>query len=499
MKPRLAFLPCAIALAAGCTPPSAIVMTAARPPAVNPSRAALIREIEGMTRQTMSWNGIPGLSIALADSHGTFWEAGFGYADDERKISVDVDTMFSIQSMSKTFTGVGVLTAVRDGLLDLDQPISHYIPDFRIRSIFESNPQDHITVRHLLTHTAGFTHEAPAGNNSDPGEPSFDEHVKSISDTWLMFPAGQRFQYSNLGIDLAGAILQKVSRRAFSDCLRERVFEPLDLRRTTADPSAIRVESNRATGHQFGLRNLPIVVPMSAAGGVYSSAHDLGVFVSSMLRRGGGSGSLLPPALFREMETTPMHGGYGLGVSIGRRKGDLYFTHGGGGYGFLTCMAWYPTLDLGIVILTNSANHNSAHVALAGKIVDRLVAAGAFRKAYSLSYLPVCRITLDGSADNSSYFDAHPGKTEWKNGWSWYLGSYRPAVNAPLRWYAKLIISMGIPRHASITVSRQGRGMAVDGVPLLEEEPGLFFSMQGEALDFRSTSPTWKNIRIQRL
>jgi CubicO group peptidase (beta-lactamase class C family) len=169
-----------------------------------------------------------------------------------------------------------------------------------------------MTLRHLLTHTAGFTHEAPAGNNNDPAEPSFDEHVASIQDTWLMFRVGERYQYSNLGIDLAGYMLEKAVDKPFIQAMQERVFDPLHLTRTTMEPSVILAETNRATGHQRGITGIPVVVPMTGAGGVYTCAHDLGLFLSSMLQKGRGDGAILSESAFREMETTPNHGGYGF-------------------------------------------------------------------------------------------------------------------------------------------------------------------------------------------
>lgn len=483
----------------GCALPSSIPRTEEwRAPGLDARYAKQLDEFARLARRAMFRDRIPGLSIALADSRGPIWEAGFGFADDARKVPVDSDTLFSIQSMSKTFTAVGVLTAVRDGLLDLDAPISRYLPGFRVQSIFEDQPLDRITLRHLLTHTAGFTHEAPAGNNNDPGEPSFDRHVASIQDTWLMFRVGEQYHYSNLGIDLAGYILQQASGRALPDCMRERVFEPLGLGRTTEAAAAIRAESNRATGHQPGFRDLPVIVPMTAAGGVYSCAHDLGRFLSCMLREGRGGGQLLPPAAFREMETTPNNGGYGLGVAVGRRQGDLFFEHGGGGYGFLTYMAWYPTLDIGVAVLTNSSLHGTAHVALAQEIVDRLAAAGLVTRKFPLPYLPVCGITLGRVTDDAWYFDAHPQQTKWKDEWTRYLGSYRLAGNATPRWYARLVMSVGIPRQAFVRVGRRGDGLVLDAAPLLEQEPGLFFTKGGEALDFRTDPPTWRNIRLRK-
>lgn len=136
------------------------------------------------------------------------WTEGFGCTDRTCLTQVTQDTPFSIQSMSKSFTATAVLLAVQDGLLDLDAPISTYLPNFSINSIFDERPQDIITLRMLLSHTAGFTHEAPVGNNFDLEPGTWETHIASISDTWLKFPVGQGWSYANLGIDLAGYILE---------------------------------------------------------------------------------------------------------------------------------------------------------------------------------------------------------------------------------------------------------------------------------------------------
>jgi CubicO group peptidase (beta-lactamase class C family) len=489
-----------LALTAGaCTLPASIAMHGkVISETADPKLTALIPELEKMTRQTVGKNRIPGLSIVLVTSRGPVWEAGFGYGDDARKVPVDPDTIFSVQSMSKTFTAVGVLTGVHDGILDLDTPVSRYLPDFRVQSIFEERPQDRITVRHLLTHTAGFTHEAPVGSNYDPETPTFDQHVASIQDTWLTFRVGEQYHYSNLGIDLAAYILEKRAGRPFEDYMQARVFAPLGMTRSTEIPARILAETNRAIGHARGFGALPPICPMMGAGGVYASAHDLGAFLTFMLGEGKTDGKILSSAEFTQMETTPNNGGYGLGVAIGRRQDDLYFNHGGGGYGFLTYMAWYPTLDVGIGILTNSSNHNSAHVKLADSIVDKLVSAGAVHKAFPLTHLPVCGISLGKVKDDSWYFEAHPEQAQWKEDWQRYGGSYRLETNATPLWWANLAISVGFPRDMHVDVKHEGNGMTLDGVPLVEYQPGLFFTNNGEALDLRADPPTWRNIKLQK-
>ena len=115
----------------------------------------------------MRKENITGLSVAIVDADGTLWEAGFGVADKTRPLPVTARTMFSLQSCSKTFTATAVMLAVQDGLLSLDTPIREYLPGFTLQSRFEQHPEDIITLRHLLSHKAGFTHEAPVGNNKD--------------------------------------------------------------------------------------------------------------------------------------------------------------------------------------------------------------------------------------------------------------------------------------------------------------------------------------------
>ena len=153
---------------------------------------------------------------------------GFGYTDLDQQTAVTPDTMFSIQSTSKTLTATAILLAVQKGLLNLDVPICTYFPKFTVHSRFEEHPEHLITLRHLLSHTSGFTHEAPVGNNFADA-PSFEVHIASISDTWLRYPVGQRYSYSNLGIDLAAYILQIVSRKSFSQVMKETLFDPLGM------------------------------------------------------------------------------------------------------------------------------------------------------------------------------------------------------------------------------------------------------------------------------
>ena len=247
---------------------------------------SIIEEYNKKIPKLMKKDCLPGLSIALVDKYGVVWSEVYGFTDRKKKKPVTPDTIFSVQSMSKTFTATGVMVAVQDGLVNLDTPITTYIPDFTVKSRFKKNPQENITLRHLLGHKAGLTHQAPIGNNNYPDFPSFEAHIQSISDTWLRYPVGQRYCYSNLGIDLAGYILQVVSGRPFAQYMKEKVLKPIGMKNSSFDWEPIRNNENRATGHAKGFSKVPLEFGMIPAGALYSSVEDMAKFIQFHLNYG---------------------------------------------------------------------------------------------------------------------------------------------------------------------------------------------------------------------
>jgi hypothetical protein len=173
-------------------------------------------------------------------------------------------------------------------------------------------------------------------------------------------PVGKDYSYSNMGIDLAAYILQVASGKPFSEYAQEKVFAPLGMTHSTYDVAIIVADPDRAIGHAVGFDRLPVEVPMMGAGGVYTTAADLGRFLQFMLNRGRVNGmQVLRADLVDEMMTVPFdvnntrHGDpYALGVSwyLDTAHQIWYPNHGGGGFGFTTFMAWYPDLDLGVVV-----------------------------------------------------------------------------------------------------------------------------------------------------
>ena len=428
-------------------------------------------------------NKIPGFSVALVDKHQTLWKFAIGSTDLKRSKKVDTQTIFSIQSISKTFTATAVLHAVENGLLNLDEPISTYLPEFKVNSCFEENPIEKMTLKILLNHRAGFTHEAPIGNNFDASFGSFEEHVLSIQDTWLKFPVGERYSYSNLGIDLAGFILQEVSGMPFHDYVRINIFEPLGMDNSSFETNWIVHHKNRAAGNDEIIPKVPVEIPLIPSGGMYSCAEDMANYARFHLNNGEFEGKqVLLSETLETMYKIPFgypgqNFGYALGLDNMGRNNTLGRNHGGGGFGFLSFLVWYPEFDFGIVTLSNSTNHQF-YLEIAHEIADDIIALK--RKELGISDVKELSGFPGQQSIRTLTEEPGPNKTEWKK----WLGNYRYYVFGFPVWHEKIEIINGHLHYA--------------GQQLEECEEGLFLTADGEALDLRGKIPTFRNIKLER-
>lgn len=478
------------------------------------SNSAVIEKYRQLIPQIMKEQNIPGLSLAVVDDQQVLWAEGFGVTDPVQNRPVTADTLFSIQSMSKNFTAVGVLMAAQDGLVNMDTPISAYLPEFHVNSIFEEHPEQKMTLTNLLGHTAGFTHEAPVGNNSDIGPCTFEEHIKSISDTWLMFPVGQKYNYSNNGPDLAGYILQLRSGMPFEQYMQRKLLDPIGMTHSTFDISRIEQVQDRAIGHDQRVTMIPVAVSMIPAGGLYSSANDMAKYVQFQINGGVvGSGTegtsagtrLVPQSLLDTVDAPPSpltrQQGEGYGVFVGRRHDTYYIGSGGGGFGFLSDMLWYPELKLGIVLLTNSVDHN-LHARLDGEILDDMITdpQSVFHaRAIQLNNttvapwekLPGAFVAPPPTPDVAPLIRklAPTPTAEDRLRWQTYVGTYGE------REWGQILITVQL-------YERDGRLYGSQGdttFPATEVRPGVFFADNGEAMDLRGPVLTAMGVRITRL
>jgi CubicO group peptidase (beta-lactamase class C family) len=472
--------------------------------------------------ELMKKGKIPGCALALFDREGILWAEGFGTTDYKRKIPVTPDTPFYLGSIGKTYTATAILVAVQDGLLDLDEPITTYLPDFKVYSRYEADPAQKITVRHLLSHCAGIPHETSGCNMLEVND-SFEDRVTSLYETWLKCPVGAGYAYSGAGYDLAAYALQSVSGVPFEEYLTERVLRPLELPHTTAGNDDLAASTHPAIGQTIGIAGQPSAHGLLGAGCVCAGAADLARFMRFLMNEGTLDGRrLLDESLIDAMltphavayEKTAKRKNewlYGLGVLLGRKRigeSDAYvLQHGGAGGGYTTLYECYPEYDIGAVVLTNRLPHSALGDLCIGR---RLLAAGVLKKRFPAPAWDIqqCAPKWTGWAEHTP----SPYSPEWRK----YCGKYRCRFGGyKTAWWAGLVLALDLdkytPRikvsekggHLCLTESRLLRMMNHHPSPQVDEkleevEPGLFFTASGTALDLRGDVPTWRNYRLRK-
>jgi CubicO group peptidase (beta-lactamase class C family) len=277
-------------------------------------------------------------------------------------------TRFRLASCSKPVTALAALMAVQEGLLALDAPVRAHLPEFSIGSRFDGDPGTEITIRHLLSHMAGLTRQAPIDNSYH----RWDEHIASIGDTWLRFPVGARYAYSDIGVDLVGRVLEMVSGEPFPAFVARRVFDPLGMDDATFDPAIVKADAARAVGHIDGRpHGMSGMVP---AGSLYASGRDLAHLLAFVLAGGAVDGRRLVNAELWDTWSTvpfPVPGqdeGYALGLRTRRTPAGWAHGHAGSGFGFLADLWWLPERGVGGAVVVNSHDDD-----IRGTVVPALV------------------------------------------------------------------------------------------------------------------------------
>jgi CubicO group peptidase (beta-lactamase class C family) len=468
-------------------------------PIVSDSIADIVAKYRQAIPQEMKRDKIPGLSISVVDDQGILWTEGFGYTDWDRKTAVTPDTLFSIQSMSKSFTATAAMFAAQDGLVDLDAPITTYLPDFHVNSIFEEHPEQKMTLRMLLSHTAGFTHETSYGGNFDFPAYSFEKHIASISDTWLKFPVGTRYSYSNLGIDLAGYILQVRTGMPFIQYVQEKVLDPLGMKNSTLDVTRVRANLTRGIGHTGGPFRPPVDFLLIPSGGVWTTAADMAHYLLFHINRGAYQGTrLLREDMAETMYTPPNVAAhlYAQGIIVSTRNGARHFEHGGGGFGFNSEMIWYPDLKLGVVVLSNADTPDAYVVKLGEGVLDDIIKNNA--GLYSQRAMNVTHVV-------PAYLPSLENNVLSDYGLEVLIESKALPEDAGVQSRARavagkyILMSSGFPQ-GTLDVSDTNGKLEISGLgdtwTAVEVKPGLYFSTSGDAFDVRGPTPLAANIHM---
>jgi serine beta-lactamase-like protein LACTB len=202
--------------------------------AAAPRYAGVARTLDRFIRHEMADKELPALSIALVAGQNVIWARGFGIANPRDSTPATARTVYRVGSVSKLFTDIGVMQLVERGVLDLDAPVTRYVPDFHPSGQGASA----ITLRQLMSHRSGLVREPPVGHYFDNSSPALEATVRSLSDTRLAYAPGVRTKYSNAGIAVVGLAVATAGQGRFPQYLADNVLRPMGLEDSAFEPDS---------------------------------------------------------------------------------------------------------------------------------------------------------------------------------------------------------------------------------------------------------------------
>ncbi len=341
-------------------------------PSSTASPDSLLLQYDAFVDSFVTESKAPGVAIAVVKEDQIIYIKGFGHRRIDAPERIDGNTVFRIASLSKGFASVLTGLLVHDGLLQWDEHVMKYLPDFALRS--PANTRE-LTIRHLLSHTSGLlahSYDSLIEDNVD-----FEEMAWQLREVPITCPVGECYSYQNVAYGLIGPIIANATGKTYQDLLAERIFKPLGMTEASLSKAGMLATRNFAYPHVMRktewypveIRDTYYSVPPAA--GVNASVHDMALWLRALL---GGIPQVVPPEVVQEVSepivVTPRErrrfnwnhriraAHYGLGWRIFDYAGHKLVFHSGSVYGYLSQIAFLPEEKVGIVVLQNSAHGN---------------------------------------------------------------------------------------------------------------------------------------------
>jgi CubicO group peptidase (beta-lactamase class C family) len=399
---------------------------------------------EGMRRDS-----VPGLSVAVINDGAVEWAKGYGAKRSGSSDSVVVSTLFQAASVSKPIAATAALQLVDDGRLTLDYNVNRWLRSWRVPKN-KYTAQRPVTLRGLLSHTAGLTVHGFPGYSTGTGLPSPVDILEGRGKTGpvrLDTIPGRAFRYSGGGYMVAQVLMQDVTGDRFAAMMEREVLDPLGMYRSTyVQPLPEWLEDSAAFGHrgdstpvESGWHNYP----GEAAAGLWTTPTDIARFALGIHDAYEGTpGALLQQSTARKMLSEQKEN-WGLGPEVYGEGDSLRFSHRGSNTGYRAFFVLYPETGDGVAVMTNSE-------AGGGLMFD---VARAVASVYQ---------------------------------WPTFQPETRTVVEVPTETLADYVGDYQLPSGAEITVTRDEDQLSVDvpgedTVPLLAESKSVFFPKGEEA------------------
>jgi CubicO group peptidase (beta-lactamase class C family) len=329
-----------------------------------------LRLLEAWADGQQAYERLPGVSMAVVHDQSVLWSRGFGQAHVDRAVAATAETMYSICSISKLFTSVAVMQQRDASRLTLDDPVAKHLPWMKLEQSFEGSGP--ITVRAILTHSSGLPREVdfPYWTGPEYPFPPRDQVLARIPQQKALYPAERFYQYSNMGLTLAGELAAATSGQPFGEYVRRSILDPLGLRDTRTDHedelrggrlatgyTGVRRDGSRQAVPRYSVRGI------APAAGFTSTVLDLGRFASWQFRvlgaAGGAATGVLAANTLREMQRVQWMDpdwkvSRGLGFGIWRSGDKTFVGHGGYCPGYQSELLLQTDDKVATVFMTNT-------------------------------------------------------------------------------------------------------------------------------------------------
>jgi CubicO group peptidase (beta-lactamase class C family) len=345
-------------------------------------------QLESFIFEKIAETKLPGLSAALVKDGEVVWSKGFGFRDAEKGLAATPHSLYSVGSVTKSFTTLAIMQLAAQGKLAIDDPLEKYMP-------FDICPGgERVRIWHLMTHTSGLPALAYAENTIGGAIGAHESwfpiaNADDIltfmrgSQDWAVTKPGERWFYLNEGYMLLGAIIEKVSALRYEDYVRQNILEPLGMKRSFYDQKDVEGDQDVATPYVNWAEQgrQPSKYPyggLAPAGGLISNVIDLATYVKMVLNRGEYDGKrlldskdideMIVPRVATPIKNTAFgNEGYGYGWGIKANFLGHKLVGHGGSIGISTAyVGFIPDKNVGVAILTNGSGYATGQFGMYG-------------------------------------------------------------------------------------------------------------------------------------
>ena len=349
----------------------ATVPSAADPadPSAHPEVKGALAIVDAWIESVRDYEEVPGISVGFVVDQSMLFSKGYGFANPRRKRAAAADSIYSICSISKLFTSIGVMQLRDAGALTLRDPVAEHLDWFEIGQGASNGAP--VRIKGLLTHSSGLPRESdfPYWLEQDFPFPDRQQVIDRVREQEMLYSPNRLFQYSNLGLTLAGEVVAAVSGEPFEDYVQAEILDPLALIDTRprfpqelhGKQMAVGYSGKSRAGKR---RPLPPFYTrgITAAAGFTSSVNDLARFASWQFRALSGTDeSVLAGETLREMQQVAWvdpdwKTTWGLGFVVNEADGKTVVGHGGACPGYITSFLLVPEHKIAAIALTNASD-----------------------------------------------------------------------------------------------------------------------------------------------